>query len=204
MNNIPLQWHFAESKNSWTTNELGIMWVEQIFHPHATPSLPSAWRLLILDGHSLHTSMEFLDSLWSHCIIPFLLPSHPTHLMQLLDVLIFGPLTAAYNWLVNNVAAHVGSKMDKSNFSIIYAQAWARVITQAAAQKALSDSGMTTSPDPEKVLNQLPGYAAARAALMQEQQLQNNTILQSSTEVNRAFDIFQDSKAKTSRSQTLK
>ena len=53
-------------------------------------------RLLLLDGHSYHCTIEFLDyCLEKHIILGFLLP-HITHLLQPLDVGLFGPLTVAY------------------------------------------------------------------------------------------------------------
>ena len=50
------------------------------------------WRMLILDGHGSHLTMEFMDYCWDHKIVPFLLPPHLTHLLQPCDVGIFQPI----------------------------------------------------------------------------------------------------------------
>lgn len=108
MTGIPSTWHFTKSSNGWTNNELAIEWLETIFDPYTRPSTPSEYRLLIIDGHGSHTTEAFCEAAWSRCIIPFLLPAHATHVMQPLNVSIFGPLTGSYRRLVADAAEHVG------------------------------------------------------------------------------------------------
>jgi hypothetical protein len=48
-------------------------------------------RLLLLDGHGSHTTLNFIEYCDSHDIIPFLLPPHSTHLLQPLDLAVFSP-----------------------------------------------------------------------------------------------------------------
>ena len=93
--------------------------------------------------------------LWSHRIIPYVLPPHASHVMQPLDVSIFGPPSSAYRRLVSHAAEDVGVVIDKARFGAFYVQARAQVFTQSAARKAFSDSGITVDPSPEKVLRRL-------------------------------------------------
>ncbi|SJX61013.1 related to transposase [Sporisorium reilianum f. sp. reilianum] len=172
MEGVPATWRFSKSPNGWTTNELAIEWLETVFDPNTKPSAPSAWRLLILDGHGSHVSTDFLNAAWRLCIAPLLLPPHSTHLMQPLDVSIFGPLTAAYRRLINNVAQHVAADISKAQFVSFYAQARGSVLTQMAARKAFSDTGMTVNPDPERVLNRLPGFVGQVGQVGQSQTFQ--------------------------------
>ncbi|SJX66299.1 related to transposase [Sporisorium reilianum f. sp. reilianum] len=144
MQGIPAMWCFSKSDTSWTNNELAVKWLENVFEPNTRPSLPSEWHLLIIDGHCSHTSEAFCNVLWLHQIIPYLLPAHTMHIMQLLDILIFGPLTAAYCHIVNTAAEHVDT-IDKVQFGTFYAQAREKVLTQSAARKAFSDSGNSPS-----------------------------------------------------------
>ncbi|CDU23859.1 related to transposase [Sporisorium scitamineum] len=82
--------------------------------------------------------------------------------MQPLDVLIFGPLTTAYQHLVTELAPHVAAAgIDKAQFRSLYAQAQATTLTSAAAKKAFQDTRITTHPVPGKVLNQLAGSGNA-------------------------------------------
>ena len=52
-------------------------------------------RLLIYDGHDSHISAEFLRHCLDNDILLILLRSHSSHLMQSLDVGVFGPLKTA-------------------------------------------------------------------------------------------------------------
>ena len=83
-----------------------------------------------------HTQAQsFMDALWKWCIVPLCLPPHCTHVMQPLDVSIFGPLTSAYQHLVTELALHVAaSGIDKVQFGSLYAQARAKTLTTSEQQ----------------------------------------------------------------------
>jgi hypothetical protein len=55
---IPRDWAIAVSKNGWTTNEIGVEWLKH-FIKHTEGKVVGARRLLILDGHESHQSLEF-------------------------------------------------------------------------------------------------------------------------------------------------
>ncbi|CBQ69687.1 related to transposase [Sporisorium reilianum SRZ2] len=57
-------------------------------------------------------------------------------------------------------ATHIMQPLDVS----IYAQAREKVLTQSAARKAFSDSGISINPSPEKVLRRLAGCSTAAGA----------------------------------------
>lgn len=188
MAGIPSSWRFAKTVNGWSNNDLAILWLENTFDACTRPSTPSEYRLLILDGHCSHTNSAFIDACWSRRIIPFLLPPHSTHLLQPLDVSIFGPLTAAYRRIINNVAPHVYADIDKAQFATFYAQAREQTLTQMAARKAFSDSGITVKPSPEKVLAR---YAGRNTGTPQRTPLQDvSNIPRTNAAVNAMLDDF--------------
>lgn len=90
--------------------------------------------------------------------------------MQPLDVSIFGPLTSAYRRLVSHAAEHLDA-IDKAQFGTFYAEARSKVLTQSAARKAFSDSGITLGPSPEKVLQCLAGASTSSEAFVTPQRL---------------------------------
>jgi hypothetical protein len=47
--------------NRWTCNSLGLQWLQKIFDPATKDKAGRGWRLLIVDGHSSHVNIEFLD-----------------------------------------------------------------------------------------------------------------------------------------------
>jgi hypothetical protein len=54
----PDDWVIAVSENSWTTNELGIEWLEH-FNRRTKGRVIGSYRLLVLDGHESHNSIDF-------------------------------------------------------------------------------------------------------------------------------------------------
>ncbi|KHO01873.1 transposase [Metarhizium album ARSEF 1941] len=77
------------SPTGFTNDEIAVAWIQH-FQEFATPI--GRYRLLILDGHGSHHTIEFVEYCEQHDIIPFALPSHLTHILQPLDVVIFQPL----------------------------------------------------------------------------------------------------------------
>ena len=55
------------------------------------PMANGEWRMLVMDGHSSHLTIEFVD----YCYRPnvkisvFLLPAHSIHILQPLDIGVF-------------------------------------------------------------------------------------------------------------------
>jgi uncharacterized protein YlxP (DUF503 family) len=91
------KWHFSANTKGWTSNLHGLEWLKRVFEPSTREkaTLPNGklqQRLLICDGHDSHISGSFI----SHCIQNYIslliLPPHTSHILQPLDVAIFGPL----------------------------------------------------------------------------------------------------------------
>jgi DDE superfamily endonuclease len=105
------QAYFASTKNGWSCDELGLQWLQKVFHPHTKDKAGNRRRLLIVDGHSSHVNMKFIDWADRHRIIIMILPPHSTHRLQPLDVGLFSPLATAYSneitQLMNNGFGYV-------------------------------------------------------------------------------------------------
>ncbi|KID81501.1 transposase, partial [Metarhizium majus ARSEF 297] len=79
----------AVSPTGFTNDEIALAWIQH-FQEFAKPV--GRYRLLILDGHGSHHTIEFIEYCERHRIIPFALPPHLTHILQPLDVVVFQPL----------------------------------------------------------------------------------------------------------------
>jgi DDE superfamily endonuclease len=80
-------WNVTES--GYMNSDLSLLWLEH-FDRCSKPHQEGAYRLL-LDGHASHTTPTLIQSCYDRDIIPFCLPPHSTHLLQPLDVCVFGP-----------------------------------------------------------------------------------------------------------------
>jgi len=84
----------ATSPKGWTSTDLGHAWLKDHFEPLTKTG---RLRLLILDGHESHCSIPFIQTAVKNDIQLLCLPPHTTHLLQPLDIDLFGPLGRSYN-----------------------------------------------------------------------------------------------------------
>jgi hypothetical protein len=53
--------HFTVSPNGWSNNAIGLSWLQNVFERYTKPPRTTQKRLLIVDGHSSHVNMAFID-----------------------------------------------------------------------------------------------------------------------------------------------
>lgn len=56
---LPHDWQIEISQNGWTTDEIGLQWLQKLFIPSTTSRTKGRYRLLILDGHGSHLTPQF-------------------------------------------------------------------------------------------------------------------------------------------------
>ena len=78
-----------KSPNGYIDKELFLRWFTDLFIPQ-TRHLGK--RMLIIDGHGSHLTLDFIDLARANDIIVYCLPPHTTHVLQPLDVAVYGPL----------------------------------------------------------------------------------------------------------------
>lgn len=93
----------AVSDNGWTTDVLGLQWLQH-FERHTASRTQAAYRLLIVDGHSSHATPEFDQYCTEHKIVTLCMPAHSSHLLQPLDVGCFSLLKHAYGVEIQDLA----------------------------------------------------------------------------------------------------
>ena len=85
----PEGWHFATSKNGWTSNDLGLAWLKRVFEPLTREKAAGRQRLLIADGHGSHIQGDFIAYCMENQIDLLIMPPHCSHILQPLDVGVF-------------------------------------------------------------------------------------------------------------------
>lgn len=91
-NSVHNEWFFSANTKGWTGNVHGLEWLRRVFEPITRAKAGRQHRLLICDGHDSHISGSFLAHCLQNRIVLLILPPHTSHLLQPLDVAIFGPL----------------------------------------------------------------------------------------------------------------
>jgi hypothetical protein len=128
------------SKKGYTNGEIGRAWIEN-FDKETRAKANGQRRLLLVDGHNSHYTLELLDYARAHQIEVLSYPSHSTHVYQGLDVVIFGPMK--HNWgVVRDEWECKGHTVDKSNFLSVYAEAHEKTLTVENIKSAFRTTGV--------------------------------------------------------------
>lgn len=96
----PIKAYKAATPNGWTCNEIGVDWLRRVFHEQTKHHYPDRYRLLILDGHASHMSLDFVTFARDHKIVLLCFPAHATAILQPLDVGLFSPLSRHWTQVI--------------------------------------------------------------------------------------------------------
>jgi 4-hydroxybenzoate polyprenyltransferase len=123
-------WEFTATKNGWTDNVVALEWLQKIFIPSTAPKDPKQWRLLVVDGHKSHATLDFMWECFSNKIYVVYLPPHTSHVLQPLDVGVFSSLKAAYRREAGQLNLHTdGTITGKQLFLFCYQRARSEALT---------------------------------------------------------------------------
>jgi hypothetical protein len=186
---LPHDWAIGVSENGWTTNEIGLWWLQNVFDKHTKDRTSGCYRLLILDGHGSHVTPEFDQYCMDHSIIVLCMPPHSSHLLQPLDVGCFSVLKRSYGRLVEQKMSLGVNHIDKQEFLPLYQQARREALHTSNIRSGFAAAGLVPY-DPTRVLSllhaqlrtpspprQLPQQAWVAETPHNITELQNQTVL---------------------------
>ncbi|KAF7571217.1 hypothetical protein PtrM4_112190 [Pyrenophora tritici-repentis] len=174
---LPTNWVLEVSLNGWTNNQLALAWLEH-FDTHTKRHTVGGYRLLIIDGHESHCSVEFQDLCKEKDIILLCMPAHSSHLLQSLDVACFSPLKRKYGDAVSSLARNRTNYISKETFLPAFKAAFEQSITKENIQAGFRAAGLVPH-DPQAVLSKLdvvvqtPKQSPQRAATWEAQTPRN-------------------------------
>jgi hypothetical protein len=137
--------HITSSPSGWTNNDIGLAWLEQVFNRYTKEKARQSYRLLILDGHGSHISMDFIECCDQNKILLAVFPPHSTHTLQPLDVCMFKPLSQAYS---NELSAFLERSqglppIKKGDFSPLFWKAWVSSFKQSMIANSFRATGIS-------------------------------------------------------------
>jgi hypothetical protein len=150
---LPRDWILKVSLNGWTNNQLALAWLEH-FDKHTKLSAVGAYRLLILDGHESHSSLEFQDLCKEKKIILRYMPPHSSHLLQPLDVGCFAPLKRRYGDQISALARNRIHFVSKETFLQAFKPAFEQALTAENIKAGFRGAGLVPH-NPDAVLSKL-------------------------------------------------
>lgn len=128
------------SKKGWTDGEMGLEWIKH-FDLYTREKAAGRTRLLLVDGHNSHYTLEFLIYARQHNIVVICYPAHTTHIYQGLDVVIFSPLKRHFSEARDNFERTRREKVTKDNFLRVFAEAWMKAATPDNIKAAFRKTG---------------------------------------------------------------
>ena len=134
---------YSVSDSGWMEGANFKQWVEKMFLPavkHLTSKNPV---LLIFDGHHSHISFELIELARKNNIHLLCLPPHTTHLLQPLDVGVFGPLKQAWKKILkeHQIETCAGT-VTKEDFPGLISRLWERSFKAAHIKSGFRKTGL--------------------------------------------------------------
>ena len=130
---------FTAQKSGWIDKNLYLKWFTELF----LTSIPAERPILLLvDGHKAHVTQEVIESAAENQVLVFCLPAHSSHLLQPLDLSLFGPLKRGW---VRACAAfsHITSTVvNQRIFAKIFNIAWHSGTTPEVIRGGFKRSGI--------------------------------------------------------------
>ncbi|GKU08368.1 unnamed protein product [Fusarium langsethiae] len=150
-NNLPDDWAIATSPNGWTDNKLGLEWLKHFDRSTSARSV-GRYRLLILDGHGSHHSLDFEKYCQANKIVTLYMPPHSSHLLQPLDVGYFNLLKKAYGQEIEHLIRCSITHVSKTEFFPAFYAAFQATMTEKNIKTAFRGAGLVPL-DPESVVS---------------------------------------------------
>jgi hypothetical protein len=150
---LPQDWVISVSENGWTTNERGLDRLKH-FDAHTKERTVGTHRLLVIDGHDSHDSLDFQRYYKDNKIITICMPRHSSHLLQPLDVGCFAPLKKAYGRQAENLMRNRITHITKPEFLLCFKAAYKAAFTPSNIQGGFRGADLV-SFDPKRVIMNL-------------------------------------------------
>ena len=128
-------------KKGWTDGEIGAEWMK-IFEEQTREKADSEHRLLLLDGHNSHFTVEFLQLARLRNIVVLCYPAHSTHIYQGLDVVIFAVFKLLLSKERDKLLRETGRAITKSNFLSVITNAYVQALTPGNIKTAFRKTGI--------------------------------------------------------------
>ena len=118
------KYSIAYTKSGWITAESFLGWFCNLFIKSVKERGVTFPIIVFMDGHTTHINMAIIEFCRDNQIILFCLPAHASHILQPLDVSVFGPLKQFWNKSIENFKMKYHLSMTKANFFPVFDEAF--------------------------------------------------------------------------------
>ena len=108
---------YGMSASGWMEGDNFLSWFEKIYLPAIDHLLTDAPVVLFVDGHHSHLSLSLIRKAREKNVHLICLPPHTTHLLQPLDVGVYGPIKKAWKDILKSYKTRtLGTAITKTVF----------------------------------------------------------------------------------------
>lgn len=151
----PADWRFSTSNSGWTSDSHGFEWLRTVFEPASRQKSGDKPRLLIADGHSSHITGNMISLCIDNNIDLLILPPHCSHMLQPLDVGVFGPMKK-YHALETDRLVRAGiTRFHRVEWVTLYQRIRTKALSIENIRSGWRGAGLVPFCS-GRVLNQLP------------------------------------------------
>ena len=132
------------SESGWSNSDIFKQYLQDHFLPYVrTQASSSEPILLIFDGHASHVSPSLIEWANNHNTILFVLPAHTSHLLQPLDVAMFGPFKSFYyTECAIFMRNHIGQTITKYDMCSMACKAYLKAFIPINIQSGFRKTGI--------------------------------------------------------------
>lgn len=124
----PNHYDLGTSQNGWISADCFFEWLANIFFPSIKDKVTFP-VVILMDGHTSHINIAVSSFCREHDIILYCFPPHASHIMQPLDVSVYGPLKKHWNDSLNDFSReYKGLAMSRTHFFKVFDHAWKQCI----------------------------------------------------------------------------
>ncbi|RUS90856.1 hypothetical protein EGW08_001363 [Elysia chlorotica] len=137
------------SENGWMTATIFYEWLRDVFIP-ATQKIKKP-VLLLVDGHTSHTSLETALICEQNGIILYCIPAHTSYLIEPLDQDFFRIIKQAWSKTIKQHLFQTGNSVNLESFASLLRSVWDSCCNREVASKSFKRAGLLPY-NPDRVL----------------------------------------------------
>ena len=155
----PEKYHVGHTPNGWISSDAFFTWLSTLFIREVQNAGVEFPILIFMDEHSSHINIAVAEFCRNNNIILYCLPPHSSHIMQPLDISVYGPLKHCWNKALTAFKEKYNDTMNKSNFFVVFDEAWQACKNKpenviAGFRKAGLIPFNSDAPDYSKIINE--------------------------------------------------
>lgn len=112
------------SPNGWISADCFFGWLANLFYPSIKDKVQFP-IVVLMDGHTSHINIAVAEFCKEKDIILYCLPPHASHILQPLDVAVFGPMKKIWNKCLDDFKRdYKGLSMTRNHFFPVFDKCW--------------------------------------------------------------------------------